>query len=173
MSSVCSMDQLAASTLCHARLVLHGSVRIECKLQLQNFGTVGHGCFVSVLDIYAWLLGLAVFRTVHALGLGCSALVEKVYVWVSGLMYKMRGEVALLAVVGATIVEMSMVLEVIVAYNEGITVLMLSLVTNMVIGVFLNIGMIEKAIMESMDEGRSAEIILLLRPSAGMGNNDK
>jgi hypothetical protein len=88
-------------------------------------------------------------------------------------MYKMRGEVALLAAVGATIVEMSMVLEVMVAHNEGITVLMLSLVTNMVIGVFLNMGMIEKAIMESMDEGRSAEIILLLRPSAGMGNDNK
>jgi len=46
----------------------------------------------------------------------------------------------LLAVVGMTIVEMSMVLEVMVVYDEGVRVLMLSLVMNMVIMVFLGIG---------------------------------
>jgi hypothetical protein len=50
---------------------------------------------------------------------------------------------------------------------------MLSLVTNMIVGVFPGMGEIEKAIMECMDEGSSAEIVLLLRPSTGMGNNDK
>jgi hypothetical protein len=50
---------------------------------------------------------------------------------------------------------------------------MLSLVTNMIVGVFPGMGKIEKATTESMDKRSSAEIVLLLRASASMGNNDK
>jgi len=142
-------------------------------LQLQNFGAVGHGCFVSVSDTYTRPLGLAAFRAAHALGLGRSALAVGAYAWVSGPTYEMRGEAALLVAAGTTIVGMSTVLEVVVARDEGVAVLVLSLVTSMVVGVFPGMGVIEKATTESMDEGSSAEIVLLLRPSAGMGNDDK
>ena len=148
-------------------------MRIECRLQLHNFGAVEHGRFVSVSDTYARPLGLAAFHTAHALGLVRSALAEGAYVWVSRPMDEMRGEVVLLAAAGATIVGMSTVLEVMVAHDEGIMVLVLSLVTNMIVGVFLGMGEIEKATMESMDEGSSAEIVLLLRASTGMGNDNK
>jgi purine nucleoside phosphorylase len=81
--------------------------------------------------------------------------------------------IALLAVAGVTIVGMSMVLEVVVAHDKGVMVLVLSLVMNMVIGVFLSIGVIKKATMESMVKGGSAETVLLLRFSTSIGNNDK
>ena len=170
---MCSTNQLAASASCHASSVLNGSVRIECRLQLHNFGAVEHSHFMSVSDTYAQPLGLAAFHAAHALGLVHSALAEGAYAWVSRLTDKMCREVALLAAVGATIVGMSMVLEVMVACNERIIVLVLSLVINMIIGVFPGMGEIEKATMESMDKGSSAEIVLLLRANAGMGNDNK
>ena len=168
-----STNQLAASTSCHASSVLDGSVRIKCRLQLHNFSTVEHSCFVSVSDMYTRPLGLAVFHTAHALGLVHSALAEGAYAWVSRPTDKMCREVALLAAAGATIVGMSTVLEVMVVCNEGVTVLVLSLVTNMIVGVFPGMGEIEKATMESMDKGSSVEIVLLLRANAGMGNDNK
>ena len=61
---------------------------------------------------------------------------------------------------------MSTVLEVVVPRDEGVMVLVLSLVMNMVVEVFPGIGMIGKATTESMDEGSSAKIVLLLRPKA-------
>jgi purine nucleoside phosphorylase len=109
----------------------------------------------------------------HGLSLVHSALAEGAYAWVSRLTDKMRRELVLLAAAGVTIVGISTVLEVMVARDEGVTVLVLSLVTNMIVRVFLGMGKIEKATTESMDKGSSAEIVLLLRASAGMGNDDK
>jgi purine-nucleoside phosphorylase len=95
---------------------------------------------VPLSDVYARLLHLAAFRAAHALGLGRSTLAEGAYAWVSGLTYETRGEAGLLAAAGATVVGMSTVPEVVVARDEGVRVLMLSLVTNMVVGVFPGMG---------------------------------
>jgi Phosphorylase superfamily len=54
---------------------------------------------------------------------------------VSGPTYETPAEAALLASVGASVVGMSTVPEVVAARDEGVRVLVLSLVTNMVVGV--------------------------------------
>ena len=86
-------------------------------------------------DAYARPLRLAAFRAAHDLGLQRSALAEGTYAWVSGPTYETRGEARLLASAGATVVGMSTVPEVVAARDEGIRVLVLSLVTNLVVGV--------------------------------------
>jgi purine nucleoside phosphorylase len=91
--------------------------------------------FVPLSDAYARPLRLAAFRAAHDLGLERSALAEGTYAWVSGPTYETRGEATLLASAGATVVGMSTVPEVVAARDEGIRVLVLSLVTNMVVGV--------------------------------------
>lgn len=91
--------------------------------------------FVPLSDAYARPLRLAAFRAAHDLGLQRSALAEGAYAWVSGPTYETRGEARLLASAGATVVGMSTVPEVVAARDEGIRVLVLSLVTNMVVGV--------------------------------------
>ena len=91
--------------------------------------------FVPLSDAYARPLRLAALRAAHDLGLQRSALAEGTYAWVSGPTYETRGEARLLASAGATVVGMSTVPEVVAARDEGIRVLVLSLVTNMVVGV--------------------------------------
>lgn len=91
--------------------------------------------FVPLSDAYARPLRLAAFRAAHDLGLQRSALAEGTYAWVTGPTYETRGEARLLASAGATVVGMSTVPEVVAAHDEGIRVLVLSLVTNMVVGV--------------------------------------
>jgi purine-nucleoside phosphorylase len=91
--------------------------------------------FVPLSDAYARPLRLAAFRAAHDLGLQRSALAEGAYAWVSGPTYETCGEARLLASAGATVVGMSTVPEVVAARDEGIRVLVLSLVTNMVVGV--------------------------------------
>jgi purine-nucleoside phosphorylase len=93
--------------------------------------------FVPLSDAYARPLRLAAFRAAHDLGLQRSALAEGTCAWVSGPTYETRGEARLLASAGATasVVGMSTVPEVVAARDEGIRVLVLSLVTNMVVGV--------------------------------------
>jgi hypothetical protein len=91
--------------------------------------------FVPLSDAYARPLRLAAFRAAHDLGLQRSALAEGTYAWVTGPTYETRGEARLLAAAGATVVGMSTVPEVVAARDEGIRVLVLSLVTNMVVGV--------------------------------------
>ena len=85
-------------------------------------------------DAYTRALRLAAFRAAHALGLPRDALAEGAYAWVGGPTYETRGEAALLAAAGASVVGMSTVPEVVVAREEGLRVLVLSLVTNMVVG---------------------------------------
>ena len=100
-------------------------------------------------DAYARPLRLAAFRAANALGLGRSALAEGAYAWVSGPTYETRGEAALLAAAGATVVGMSTVPEVVAARDEGVRVLVLSLVTNMVVGVVPGMG--AKSVREELD----------------------
>jgi purine-nucleoside phosphorylase len=96
--------------------------------------------FVPLSDAYARPLRLAAFRAAHALGLERSALAEGAYAWVSGPTYETRSEARLLAAAGATVVGMSTVPEVVAARDEGLGVLVLSLVTNMVVGVVPGTG---------------------------------
>jgi len=103
--------------------------------------------------MYAQPLHLTVFHAAHALGMWHSVLAQGAYAWVSGLTYKTHGEAVLLAAAGMTVVGMSTVPEVMVAHNEGIRVLMLSLVTNMVVGVFPGIG------VKSMREELNAKVL--------------
>ncbi len=91
--------------------------------------------FVPLSDAYTRSLRLAAFRAADDLGLPRSALAEGTYAWVSGPTYETRGEASLLASAGASVVGMSTVPEVVAARDEGIRVLVLSLVTNMVAGV--------------------------------------
>ncbi|KAI0251540.1 inosine guanosine and xanthosine phosphorylase family protein [Lactifluus subvellereus] len=91
--------------------------------------------FVPLSDAYSRPLRLAAFRAAHALDLPREALAEGTYAWVSGPTYETRGEAALLGAAGASVVGMSTVPEVVAARDEGMRVLVLSLVTNMVVGV--------------------------------------
>ena len=86
-------------------------------------------------DVYSRSLRLAAFRAAHTLGFQRDELAEGTYAWVSGPTYETRAEAALLASVGASVVGMSTVPEVVAARDEGVKVLVLSLVTNMVVGV--------------------------------------
>jgi purine-nucleoside phosphorylase len=105
--------------------------------------------FVPLSDPYARPLRLAAFRAAHDLGMQRSALVEGTYAWVSGPTYETRGEARLLASAGATVVGMSTVPEVVAARDEGIRVLVLSLVTNMVVGAKLETR--GKSVREELD----------------------
>ncbi|KAH9955427.1 inosine guanosine and xanthosine phosphorylase family protein [Russula dissimulans] len=91
--------------------------------------------FVPLSDAYARPLRLAAFRAADALGLPRAALAEGAYAWVSGPTYEARGEARLLAAAGASVVGMSTVPEVVAARDGGLRVLVLSLVTNVVVGV--------------------------------------
>ena len=95
----------------------------------------GAARFVPLSDAYPRPLRLAAFRAAHDLGLPRAALAEGAYAWVSGPTYETRGEAALLALAGACVVGMSTVPEVVAARDEGVRVLVLSLVTNMVVGI--------------------------------------
>jgi purine-nucleoside phosphorylase len=105
--------------------------------------------FVPLSDAYARPLRLAAFRAAHALGLERSALAEGAYAWVSGPTYETRGEARLLAAAGASVVGMSTVPEVVAARDEGLRVLVLSLVTNIVVGVVP--GTDGKSVREELD----------------------
>ena len=91
--------------------------------------------FVPLSDAYARPLRLAAFRAAQELGLERAAMAEGTYAWVGGPTYETRGEARLLAAAGASVVGMSTVPEVVAARDEGVRVLVLSLVTNMVVGV--------------------------------------
>jgi phosphorylase superfamily protein len=107
--------------------------------------------FVPLSDAYARPLRLTAFRAAHDLGLPRSALAEGAYAWVSGPTYETRGEATLLASAGATVVGMSTVPEVVAARDEGIRVLVLSLVTNMVAGVGHDTALRGRSVREELD----------------------
>ncbi|KAG6907396.1 hypothetical protein DXG01_009043 [Tephrocybe rancida] len=70
----------------------------------------------------------------HSLSLERSALAERTYAWVGGPMYETRAEGKLLRFAGADVVGMSTVPEDVVAREEGLNVMVLSLVTNFLAG---------------------------------------
>jgi purine-nucleoside phosphorylase len=115
--------------------------------------------FVALSDAYSRSLRLAAFRAAHALGLQRDALSEGAYAWVSGPTYETRAEATFLASAGASVVGMSTVPEVVAARDEGLRVLVLSLVTNMVVGVGEN-GNRRKSVKEELEAEVRARLSL-------------
>lgn len=92
-----------------------------------------HSRFLPLSDAYSSSLRRLVFRAAHQLSLERSALAEGTYAWVSGPTYETPAEGRYLRNAGADVVGMSTVPEVVVAREEGINVVVLSLVTNFVV----------------------------------------
>ncbi|KAF8824897.1 hypothetical protein HHX47_DHR7000657 [Lentinula edodes] len=93
------------------------------------FGLMGSGAGVPVIA----MLGRLVFRAAHDLSIKRDALAEGTYAWVSGPTYETPAEGRFLRAAGADVVGMSTVPEVLAAREEGMNVLVLSLVTNAVV----------------------------------------
>jgi purine nucleoside phosphorylase len=86
--------------------------------------------FVALSDTYSVNLRRLVFSTAHDLGFAYEALQEGVYAWVSGPMYETSAEGMFLRSIGAEVVGMSTVPEIVAGREEGMEVMVLSLVTN-------------------------------------------
>ncbi|KAJ3807695.1 nucleoside phosphorylase domain-containing protein [Lentinula lateritia] len=89
--------------------------------------------FLPLSDAYSRLLRKLVFRAAHDLLIKRDALAEGTYAWVSGPTYETPAEGRFLRAAGADVVGMSTVPEVLAAREEGMNVLVLSLVTNAVV----------------------------------------
>jgi purine-nucleoside phosphorylase len=92
-----------------------------------------HLRFLPLSDAYSPELRRLVFLAAHQLQLHDSALAEGIYAWVSGPTYETPAEGRFLRKVGADVVGMSTVPEVLAAREEGLNVMVLSLVTNFVV----------------------------------------
>ncbi|KIK51557.1 hypothetical protein GYMLUDRAFT_50499 [Collybiopsis luxurians FD-317 M1] len=92
-----------------------------------------HPRFLPLSDSYSRRLRKLVFHAAHSLSLPRDALAEGTYAWVSGPTYETPAEGRLLRAAGADVVGMSTVPEVLAAREEGMDVLVLSLVTNAVV----------------------------------------
>ncbi|KLO06620.1 inosine guanosine and [Schizopora paradoxa] len=92
-----------------------------------------HARFLPLSDAYSPSLRRLAFLAAHKLGLPDDATDEGVYAWVSGPTYETPAEGLFLRRSGADVVGMSTIPEVVVAREEGLEVLVLSLVTNMVV----------------------------------------
>jgi len=92
-----------------------------------------HLRFLPLSDAYSPALRRLVFLAAHQLQLEDSALAEGIYAWVSGPTYETPAEGRFLRRVGADVVGMSTVPEVLAAREEGLNVMVLSLVTNFVV----------------------------------------
>lgn len=92
-----------------------------------------HPRFLPLSDAYSSALRRLAFIASHKLSLDKSALTEGTYAWVSGPTYETPAEGRFLRNAGADVVGMSTVPEVIAAREEGLNVLVLSLVTNFVV----------------------------------------
>ncbi len=92
-----------------------------------------HPRFLPLSDAYSPSLRRLAFRAANQLSLDSSALEEGTYAWVSGPTYETPAEGRYLRNAGADVVGMSTVPEVVVAREEGMDVLVLSLVTNFVV----------------------------------------
>lgn len=92
-----------------------------------------HPRFLPLSDAYSPSLRRLVFVSAHRLSLPRSALAEGTYAWVSGPTYETPAEGRLLRNAGADVVGMSTVPEVVVAREEGMNVVVMSLVTNFVV----------------------------------------
>ncbi|KAI8996666.1 hypothetical protein BD414DRAFT_209384 [Trametes punicea] len=89
--------------------------------------------FLPLSTAYSASLRRLAFLAAHKLSLGLDALAEGVYAWVSGPTYETPAEGRMLRNAGADVVGMSTVPEVLAGKEEGLEVLVLSLVTNMVV----------------------------------------
>ncbi|CDO77863.1 hypothetical protein BN946_scf184668.g7 [Trametes cinnabarina] len=89
--------------------------------------------FLPLSTAYSASLRRLAFLAAHKLKLGLDALAEGVYAWVSGPTYETPAEGRMLRNAGADVVGMSTVPEVLAGKEEGLEVLVLSLVTNMVV----------------------------------------
>ncbi|KZV72580.1 purine and uridine phosphorylase [Peniophora sp. CONT] len=92
-----------------------------------------HARFLPLSGAYSRSLRASVFRAAHTLGLKRDALAEGTYAWVSGPTYETPAEGRFLRAAGGDVVGMSTVPEVVTAHDEGLQVVVLSLVTNMVV----------------------------------------
>jgi purine-nucleoside phosphorylase len=92
-----------------------------------------HPRFLPLSDAYSPALRRLAFIASHQLSLDKSALAEGTYAWVSGPTYETPAEGRFLRNAGADVVGMSTVPEVLAAREEGLNVLVLSLVTNFVV----------------------------------------
>jgi len=89
--------------------------------------------FLPLSDAYSTKLRRLAFLASHKLSLADNALAEGVYAWVSGPTYETPAEGRFLRHAGADVVGMSTVPEVVIAREEGMEVMVLSLVTNFVV----------------------------------------
>jgi len=95
--------------------------------------SLSHARFLPLSDAYSPSLRRLTFLAAHKLGLPDDATEEGTYAWVSGPTYETPAEGLFLRKSGADVVGMSTIPEVVVAREEGLEVLVLSLVTNMVV----------------------------------------
>lgn len=89
--------------------------------------------FLPLSDAYSPSLRRLAFHAAHQLALGNAALAEGTYAWVCGPTYETPAEGRFLRNAGADVVGMSTVPEVTAAKEEGLNVMVLSLVTNFVV----------------------------------------
>ncbi|CAA7268811.1 unnamed protein product [Cyclocybe aegerita] len=89
--------------------------------------------FLPLSDAYSPALRRLAFLAAYHLQLEESALAEGTYAWVSGPTYESPAEGRFLRRAGADVVGMSTVPEVLAAREEGLNVMVLSLVTNFVV----------------------------------------
>ncbi|THH30831.1 hypothetical protein EUX98_g3358 [Antrodiella citrinella] len=122
--------------------------------------------FLPLSDAYSVTLRQHAFRAVHALGLPDDTLQEGVYAWVSGPTYETPAEGRFLRASGADVVGMSTVPEVVAAREEGLEVMVLSLVTNAV--VIPEYRSIKEEIRRELATGKPAE----LKPAATVSHEE-
>lgn len=89
--------------------------------------------FTPMSDAYNFEMRKSVFRSIPHIGLKPEDIQEGVYAWVTGPTYETRAEGRFIRNLGADVVGMSTVPEVIAARHVGLKVLTLSLVTNTVV----------------------------------------
>ncbi|KAA1095089.1 hypothetical protein PGT21_035443 [Puccinia graminis f. sp. tritici] len=89
--------------------------------------------FTPMSNAYDFEMRKSVFRSISQIGLQPQDVQEGVYAWVTGPTYETRAEGLFIRSMGADVVGMSTVPEVIAARHAGLRVLTLSLVTNSVV----------------------------------------
>ncbi|KIM74060.1 hypothetical protein PILCRDRAFT_80420, partial [Piloderma croceum F 1598] len=89
--------------------------------------------FLPLSNAYCPRLRRFAFLASHHLSFPSDALAEGTYAWVSGPTYETPAEGRFLRNAGADVVGMSTVPEVVAAKEEGMNVIVLSLVTNAVV----------------------------------------
>ncbi|KAA1471987.1 inosine guanosine and xanthosine phosphorylase family protein [Dentipellis sp. KUC8613] len=117
-------------------VVIHDHIALPLLTGLNPLGpqtSPDHARFIPLSDAYSRPLRLAAFHAAHALQLPQDALAEGTYTWVSGPTYETPAEGRFLRAAGGDVVGMSTIPEVVTARDEGLNVLVLSLVTNKVV----------------------------------------